>query len=221
MQGSSVQGLAVRPLEASLIPSAAALLARAFFDNPAHVYICRDRDGRLRQLQRILGGNLRAQPDLGSSFCLVQDADVVAMGFWTCSAWPAPGIVRQLRAGLLEAPLLLGTRGFRRLLEVSNSVDHHRDEAVGDVPFWYLNNMAVHEDLRGQGIGSELLRIEMSRQTERDPGSVLVLATQKPENVSFYRGLGFELRSEATLGRGEASFRNWIMATPPPGTRAW
>ena len=44
----------VRQLDRDLIPSAADLLARVFFNNPAHVYICPDSQVRVGQLEWFL-----------------------------------------------------------------------------------------------------------------------------------------------------------------------
>jgi len=45
-----------------------------------------------------------------------------------------------------------------------------------------------------------------------DPsGAPASLATQRPENVTFYERLGFRVSSEETIGTGPHAFTNWIM----------
>jgi hypothetical protein len=112
----------VRQLTPELFRSAAALLAEAFYSNPAHVYICPDPRTRFERLEWLLGSNLRRQPELRTSFCVVDGTDVIAMGFWTRSTAPRIGIRQQLRAGLLAAPFRLGLAGFSRLFEVAREV---------------------------------------------------------------------------------------------------
>jgi ribosomal protein S18 acetylase RimI-like enzyme len=204
----------VRTLTSELIPSAANLLAQAFFDNPAHVYFCPDPEARFAQLVWLLGGNLRMQSDLGASFCVVRDSNVDAMGFWTTSDAPEVGALTKIRAGILTAPLRLGLRGTRRLIEVMGELDRLRGQALGDQRYWYLNNMVVREKLRGSGLGTELLGEQLGLIRQRQRGVAFALATQRTENVTFYRRLGFEIVSEATIGRGADAFRNWIMLHP-------
>jgi GNAT superfamily N-acetyltransferase len=201
----------VRRLTPELFDSAGALLAEAFFTNPAHTYICPDPQKRRAQLEWLLGGNLRLQPDLRASFCLAEGRAVDAMGFWTRSNAPKIGTLHKIRAGLLSAPARLGWAGVRRLFEVTGAIDRHLEQAMGDRPYWYLNNMVVREKLRGSGIGSRLLREQLPLVAELEPSYAIALSTQRPENVTFYRRLGFEVALEQITGRGPGAFRNWLM----------
>ena len=93
----------------------------------------------------------------------------------------------------------------------TDRIDRHRDESLGNQPFWYLNNMVVRAPLRGTGLGTRLLRQQLGVVSERSPGAVVALATQRMENVTFYRRLGFEEVSDRMIGSGAGAFRNWIM----------
>ena len=205
----------VRRLTPELFDPAAELLAHAFFTNPAHAYICPDPARRTAQLRWLLGGNLRLQPDLTASFCVARDSIVDAMGFWTPPGAAEIGFMAKVKAGILAAPVRLGAGGTRRLLEVTSEIDRQRDRLLADGPFWYLNNMAVREELRGTGIGTNLLREQLAGLTETAPAAPAALTTQRPENVTFYRRLGFEIASEDIVGRGPGSFTNWTMLRPP------
>jgi len=208
-----------RPLTPELLGSAAELLAESFFDNPPHVYVCPDPRARLAQLEWMLGSNLRLQ-DLRTSFCLAEGGTVEAMGFWTRSGSPRPGLLRMLRGGLLLAPARLGWAGVRRMFEVTGAVERHVERALAGRPYWYLNNMAVRKHLRGTGVGSRLLREELPVVCEREPGFAVALATQRPENVTFYQRLGFEPVLTEMVGSGPRAFRNWIMVYAPVASRA-
>jgi len=205
-----------RPLTPDLLASAGGLLAEAFFTNPAHVYFCPDETKRSAQLEWILGGNLRLQ-DLGASFCIAEGPVVDAMGFWTRSDAPAVGLLRQLRAGLAATPIRLGWTGTRRLFEVTGAIDRQLEQALGDRPYWYLNNMVVRERLRGTGIGTGLLRQQLEIVREREPDRAIALTTQRPENVTFYQRLGFEPVLDQMIGRGPDAFRSWVMCYAAAG----
>ena len=136
-------------------------------------------DGGNRVLpQLLLGGNLRLQPDLAAtSFCLGDGDELDAMGFWTRPESPQAGSLAKLRAGVLATPFRLGLHGVRRLAEVVGGIDRHRDEALAGRRFWFLNNMAVREELRGTGVGSALLGEQLRQLAEREPGAATALAT--------------------------------------------
>jgi GNAT superfamily N-acetyltransferase len=204
----------VRPLTPDLLASAAELVAESFFDNPAHVYICPDPRTRLAQLEWMLGGNLRLQ-DLRTSFCVTEGSTVEAMGFWTRSGSPGPGLLRMLRGGLLLAPSRLGWTGVRRMFEVAGGVERHLERSLAGRPYWYLNNMVVRKHLRGAGVGSRLLREQLPAVRELEPSYAIALATQRPENVTFYQRLGFETVLTERIGSGPRAFQSWIMLYSP------
>jgi GNAT superfamily N-acetyltransferase len=207
----------VRPVTPELLDSAAALLAESFFSNPAHTYLCPDPRRRLAQLEWLLGGNLRLQ-DLGASFCLAEGPVVDAMGFWTRSTAPKIGTLRKIRAGLLGAPARLGWAGVRRLFEVTGEIDRHLERAMEERPYWYLNNMVVRERLRGTGVGTRLLREQIPAVAKSEPTYAIALSTQRPENVTFYQRLGFEVVLDRIMGSGPGAFRNWVMVHSAAGS---
>lgn len=200
-------------LMANLIPSAGRLLAEAFYTNPAHVYLCPNEHLRYRQLEWLLTQNLRVQP-LSRSFCIVDGVTVSAMGFWTRAIDQGSSLGSLVRAGLFMLPIRLGVKGGWRVLEVTSNVEQQRDESVLGKSWWYLNNMAVRAELRGSGLGTQLLKDQISRIAADDPEATLVLSTQRPENVRFYSGLGFVIAKSKTIGRGSLAFQNWTMIRP-------
>lgn len=196
-----------------LIPSAGRLLAEAFYSNPAHVYLCPSAQIRHRQLEWLLTQNLRVQP-LSRSFCLVDGAAVSAMGFWTRAMDQNPNFEALIRAGLFMLPLHLGLQGGWRVWEVTSNIEQQRDEVVLGKSWWYLNNMAVQTEMLGSGIGTHLLKEQISRIAAEDPEGILILSTQRKKNVRFYSGLGFVIAASQTIGRGSLAFQNWTMTRP-------
>ena len=109
----------------------------------------------------------------------------------------------------------LGCGGVCRLFEVTREISRHLEQALGDRPCWYLNNMVVREHLRGKGIGSQLLREQLPAVARMEPLYSVALSTQRPENVTFYERLGFRPVLDGIIGSGPAAFRNWIMVFAP------
>jgi len=94
-------------------------------------------------------------------------------------------------------------------------VAHHRGELAGAVAgftwggIYDLKQVWVREDLRGQGLGSALMRSAMAEARLRGCAYVF-LATQDFQAPDFYRRLGFELVAEVPdkpLGHTEFVFR--------------
>ncbi len=201
-----------RPLPENFFSSASGLLADSFYLNPAHIYICPVAAMRHKQLKWMLGANLRLQIGLGvSTFCKTDDRGLAAMGYWTRADSPGPSFIGLIRAGLLSAPFRLGVAGVRRMSEVSTTIDDQLHTRLGTRPFWHLNNMVVREDLRGSGVGTQLLEQEIEGIGAIDRNALISLATQRPENVKFYRRLGFAESEPEVVGIGPKAFPNWIM----------
>ncbi len=155
--------------------------------------------------------------EVGQSFCLLSPGDthrLDAMAFWHTPGTPSVGFGTMLRHGLAFAPFRLGLAATRRLIETSDAVEAQRHRAHPGEEVWLLNNMIVHQDCRGKGLGTQLLGEQLS-DIVVPSGRNAALATQRPENVTFSSRLGFEVVSEERVGFGEFSFRNWIMLFRP------
>lgn len=202
----------IRPIPDTALASASELLTEAFFDNPAHVCIFPDERSRSRHLRWLFERNLRLQTAIGQSFCRLDEDElrVIAMGVWHPPGTAAVGVGTMIRYGLALAPLRIGPGATGRMLRVVAAIEDQREEAQQATPAWYLNNMVIAKPLRGTGLGSELLA-EQLRDAVDASGQAAILATQRPENVAFYRRLGFEVASEKIVGEGSLGFRSWIM----------
>lgn len=197
----------------SLYDGAAKLIAASFFDNPAHIYLCPDENTRMGRLTWLLGTNIRLQLAFkADSFCLVEDNTVKAMGFWTNPNQVKIGIWDKVKAGLLKIPFKMGWSTFIRVMEVSDKIDEQLARSLGNkIPYYYLNNMVVQENLRGQGLGGRILREQLDIIQSREEQPVFALSTQRLWTVRFYEKLGFEVILEEVIGKGPLAFTNWIM----------
>ncbi len=200
-----------QPIEEEHYTSGASLLAKAFYDNPAHQYFCPNPDKRVAQLTWLLGANLNLQLSHGAkSFCLVERNNIQAMGYWTDPNLKI-SLVKKVRAGLLKAPAVLGPKNFLRMMEVSSHIENSILGLSLGRPHKYLNNMVVEERLRGKGLGSKILNQQIDLITKQDPKTFFSLTTQKPENVQFYEKHGFRVVREEHPKDGTGKFANWIM----------
>ncbi|MFA6115753.1 MAG: GNAT family N-acetyltransferase [Sphingomonas sp.] len=180
----------------------AAMLARAFAEDPATSFIFPDPEQRAKRLPRM--------------FALLFDEDAHGMRLMTESGeaatlWRGPGRNRTSWLDLLLHALpLVGLFGtaLGRALAVSNAIDAHFP--AGD--YWYLHIAGCDPASQGKGLGGATIRSGL----ERVAGSGLptYLETPSEKYIGFYRGLGFEVIGEWTVPKGGPRF--WSMMRPVP-----
>jgi ribosomal protein S18 acetylase RimI-like enzyme len=187
------------------IPDAAAVLARAFQDDPAWSWVIPDPARREKVLPRLFR--------LG--FELI-DAELwtTTEGMHGCSRWLAPG-----RPGVNAGPavraivatpwLLRGATS--RFLAYGRAVDNLRRLAA-PVPHWYLAGIGVEPDEQRRGIGGALMAPGIEA-AERD-GVPCALLTNSEQNLSFYEAQGFVTMLEGQTPRGGP--RAWMMVRQAP-----
>lgn len=175
----------------------AAMLARAFADDPAMSFILPDRATRLKQLPRL--------------FALFFDEDahgmrLVTRGGEAATFWRPPGRARTKTLDiLLHALPLLGIFGANlvRALSVSNAVEAHFPPGA----YWYLHIAGCDPAAQGRGFGGGAVRAGLERIAGSGLPAYLETATER--NVGFYRGLGFELTGEWSVPKNGPRF--WSM----------
>lgn len=172
------------------------MLARAFFDDPAIGWIFPDPALRSARLPKLFMLLFDADADRGMR--LVTERGEAA------TLWRAPG---QARTSLFETlgslvPMLACFGGaIGRAMAISKAIEAHMPEGE----FWYLHIAGCDPMHQGKGIGGALIRDGLARAVNgRFPA---YLETPLEKNVSFYRGLGFELTSD------------WVV--PGDGPRFW
>jgi GNAT superfamily N-acetyltransferase len=173
----------------------AAMLARAFADDPLVAAICKApvavRQERMRWNFRVAVRShyLAAQP----AWTMVDSqAAPVAVALVTrprAQVGMSPDIFFSLRC-LFHIGLRTGVRG----LEAAHAIASH----LPGEPFTYLRTLGVEPSLQGRGLGSRLVE-----QVIRAAPPILpvYLETAKQRNLSFYTGHGFQSVGEfACLG---------------------
>lgn len=200
-------------ITSTLYSSAALLAAKAYFDNPAHIYLCPKEGTRLKQLTWLLGVNLKMQLNYGAeSFCYPEQGEVQAMAFWTRPNSSPINTAIKIKSGLLKVPFKMGWHGFKRVMDISARIDEQLSRTMGtDQDYLYLNNMVMTESKRGKGWGSKILENQFEVIAKEEPEAVLALQTQRYWTVRFYERLGFKVILEETTGSGPLAFPNWTM----------
>lgn len=196
---------------------AAVLLAEAFYNNPSHKYIFVDSSTRLGSLQWALKANLKlnlAPPTpLGESFALVETdqssgiRQIKAMAFWHPPECNSPSLVAKVLSGSLLEPFKFGRETCQRLSEIITAMDRLKEQVLAQNKAWCLNNMVVDRELRGTGIGTQLLSQQLESKVVPS-GFPAILMTQKAINVRFYQKLGFKITHKSTIGKGQNAFIN-------------
>jgi ribosomal protein S18 acetylase RimI-like enzyme len=203
-----VNSAEVRALEAGHMAPAAALLARAFCDNPAMLAILGSEDHakRLHRLSAVLPGFVAAYARHGLARGVFVQGELVG-------------------AALLSPP---GTypQPMRMQWELTRAVVLHAGprEAVGfgfaDVwlkrrhmqgPHHYLFMLGVDPEQQGHGYGSLLLR-DLASRADAD-GLPCYLETDKLSSVRLYERHGYEVTAEAKL-RPFGNLQVWFMQRP-------
>ena len=204
------QTIDYKSITTELFPSATRLIAAAYYDNPAHIYMCPDDTTRLKQMEWLLGLNLKLQLKHGAqSFCYPENGEIKAMGFWTKPNEVKVGISAKIKGGLLKIPFKMGWSGYKRVMEASAGIDDHLQRTIGpNQPYLFLNNMVMEESRRAKGWGSKILKKQFEDISAKNPNAVLVLNTQRYWTVRFYERLGFEVKLEEKIGTGPLAFTN-------------
>ncbi|WP_425230272.1 GNAT family N-acetyltransferase [Sphingomonas sp.] len=179
----------------------AAMLARAFADDPAMEFIFPDPADRTKRLPRL--------------FALLFDHDAAAgmrlltAGGEAATLWRGPGQVHTGRLAMLRRlPGLLHALGTNvsRALRVGEAIDAHMPAGA----FWYLHIAGCDPAAQGRGLGAVAVRAGLTRAAGRLPA---YLETATERNLVFYAGLGFAVTGEWIVPG--SSLRFWSMLRPP------
>ncbi len=179
----------------------AAMLARAFGDDPVFAWIFPDPVVRPARLQRLFR-QLYAS-DLRGGTALVTPAGEAA------TLWRAPGRAQVGWGEMLRhaVPLIGAICGaLPRALAAGSAIDAHMP--VGD--FWYLHIAGCDPAMQGRGLGRQVLTAGLSRFAGRLP---CYLETALERNLGFYASAGFRVTGEWRIRRDGP--RMWSMLRAP------
>ena len=177
------------------VDAVAALLARAFADDPVLTFLL--GEGRERERRLIFGALCRDVAGAGLIEGVRAEGRLVAAAVWLPpDAHPVP-LRREAR--MVPSWIRLATmhaRAIPRLLRATPALDrlHPRE------PHWFLSLLGTEPDLQRGGRGAAL--VEHGLRRAQDAGCIVHLDTGVPENVVWYRRFGFEVADEVRLVPG-------------------
>ncbi len=195
----------VRPLAATELDGAAALLGRGMRDNPLHVAVFgADPERRRQALSRMFAPVLRKLHGRGLVLGAFAGGELLGVCGMAQPGRCQPGPLEKLRVVprvVLDNGMATTGRAVRWLREWSR-----RDPSE---PHWHLGPVAVDAHLQRKGIGSALMATFCARMDEE--GALAYLETDKRENVRFYGRCGFAVTDEGNV----LGLPNWFMTRPP------
>ena len=205
MGGRVLTGRAAAPVRRAVAVESgrlAALLARAFHDDPVLGWVVPRDDRRPAVGRRIFALRLKH---------LLPHAEVYTTGDRAGAAlWAPPG---QWKEGLGEflAQLTLAPRVGRRAPRVLRGLARV-EAAHPHPPHYYLSVLGTEPDRQGEGIGTRLLA-PVLEDCDAD-GIPAYLESSQERNLSFYARHGFRVTGEIDLPSGP---RVWLMWRDPLG----
>lgn len=148
----------IRPATGNDVAMAAALLARAFADDPAMVWLLPSARTRERRLTRMFSVLLR------HIYLPLNSVDLAVRGgkTYAVAAWAPPGQWKPpLRRIAAAAPMMLRALGPRMRTgeEMLDALENHHPAR----PHWYLATVATEPVLRGRGAAKALLTPRLER----------------------------------------------------------
>jgi GNAT superfamily N-acetyltransferase len=185
----------------------AAMLARAFYDDPVTSWFYPNARRRLARAERFFAIRLR---QLASQRLIFTTPDHSGAALWTL-----PGRWREdLGQSLMLLPMLpVLLPHIVRSTRASREIERRHPV----LPHYYLSVLGTEPEKQGGGIGSALLVPVLDRCD--DEGVPAYLESSKESNVGFYEGHGFVVTERFDLPGGPPLWLMWREPRRPAGGR--
>lgn len=190
------EAIRIVPMQAIGLENAAAVMARAFFDEPLFVAGFPSAEERERVMPWIAQWTVRFGLAFGTVL-ISQDFSGTAIAY---QATESEHVFSADRVSATEDELRdqLGTSAwtrYERMMHLWETADEHLSRSVSG-PYWYLDMIAVEPSRQGSGIGGALLQA-IHGLADAD-GWPSVLLTFRARNVPFYERHGYEVVATGT-----------------------
>jgi ribosomal protein S18 acetylase RimI-like enzyme len=203
------------------LPAAAALVARAFDEEPLNRLLFPDGEVRRRTYAALVGMLLGRAAPYGHVFGAWDQGSLLGV-----AVWAPPNVRLSVRPALDSLPLaaqalvayaqavpralplaLRSPRGLRRYVAIRRQALR----AVRATPGWHLAGLATDPPHQGRGVARALLDHILVRVDE-DRSSVW-LETNDPGNVRLYERFGFTVAAHVQADGGLPDW--WVMVREP------
>jgi GNAT superfamily N-acetyltransferase len=192
----------VRPARGEEVPQLAAMLARAFQDDPVTAWFIRNEERRPVYAARFFAWQLHR--------LLAQEQVVAAADGTGAALWALPNRWRESTWQALSLFVRLVPALGSHLPVAARGVDRVERRHPSD-PHLYLAVLGTDPPAQGRGVGSALLRPGLEL-CDRE-GLPAYLESSKERNVAFYARFGFRVTGEVQLpGAGP---KVWLMWREP------
>lgn len=196
-----------RPAESGAV---AALLARAFADDPVMAWLIPAADRERGTARYFRLAQRQQRPRAGAvRVAATGEGRLLAAALWSGPGRWKPSLARE-SAALPRYAAIFGLRGMRR----AGEVQHTMHEAHPQLPHWYLPSVGTERGLQGMGVGSALLAQQLAACDRL--GQPAYLESSNVTNLPFYEKLGFRVTAEIRLPDGGPTF--WPMWRDPDRT---
>ena len=191
------------PLLSTQLGQAAALMARAFHDDPFFTFVLPDPLRRERVLPWLFGRTVSYGLRYGRVYTT---PSLEGIALWLGPQTPTLTWMGTLLTGLFLLPLKLGWLELKKSMRLARSSEQlHKKSIAGR--HWYLLGLGVEPSRQGHGVGAALLQPVMALA---DRASLACyLDTNNPLNIPFYERLGFTVAGHARSSR--AGPGTWCM----------
>jgi ribosomal protein S18 acetylase RimI-like enzyme len=183
----------------------AAVLSRAFYNDPYYLWIMPNDERRMAQLHWWMKILLRYTFIYGS---IHHTEDHKGIAMWVGPDEPVLHDVKILSMGVIMYPFKIGVRNFLRVLDISGQWNKEHKKLAKQ--HYYLMVIGVEPEFQGKGIGSRLMRVGLDRAD--DAGLECYLETVTEEDVAFYRKRDFDIIVNRGFG---VNSEYWLMTRAP------
>jgi ribosomal protein S18 acetylase RimI-like enzyme len=181
-------------------PALAAMLARAFLDDPVAAWACPPTTLRPAVLERFNDARVRQMVDAGEVWTTPDRT--------SAAVWAAPERWRSsVREDLEMTASLLRLRLLARIPLVARGLLGVERKHPAKPPHWYLAVLGTDPSAQGRGLGSAVLA-PILEECDRD-GVGAYLESSKERNIAFYARHGFHVVRELRLPRGPRMWAMW------------
>lgn len=185
----------VEPASRDDLPQVAEVLAHAFYDDPElRAFI--NGKSRAKRLRAYLFAEARLSLANGGAVDIHRDDSGEIVG---AAIWEAPYAKETLLRTVRYGPAMLGAVRWRGLLNwLACRSEFERFQPTS--PHWHLVRIGTAGNMRGQGVGTALLKGRLAVVDGK--GDVAHLESSSPMSERLYRRFGFEVVGSFKLPYG-------------------